>query len=148
MIGQGMMAAATIAGVFAPALVVRNYDPPSAGYSEQVAMFRCGGDTLRIASYGPARPIGRPTQITLNGRPLKGAKVVTLRRDLASRRAVYRLGARCSRPGNEFGLRVDIGEKGADGRVSFRSGAAIIKNGTLLRYTGLEMSDAETFWFR
>ena len=126
--------------------VAREPSPPDNW--EQSSAFNCGETTLRISGYGNARPEGRITEITANNRAISGSGVGTLLRDLASRRAVYRLGVLCFREGTGMELRIASGEKTEAGNVIFRTGAAFIRNGELQHYTGLEDATADSFWFR
>ena len=127
--------------------IVPSYDPPPAQAWEQSLLLRCGGTTLRVAGYGAARPLNRPVTITVDGRPLRGTGVAALRRDLSNRRAAYRLAGRCPRQRSSIALFLYAGEQ-TGGVVSYSAGQALIVNGALRNYSGLEPANSETFWFR
>lgn len=128
--------------------VISNYDPPAADEWEQSVQFKCRASTLRIAGYGAARPLDRATEVTVDGRPLGGAQADAMRKDLSVREAAYRLAASCDRRSGAFDLFIYSGAKLENGRIVFKSGSGTIKGGQLDRYTGLQESDVETFWFR
>ena len=69
-------------------------------------------------------------------------------RDLSDPVAVYRIGARCGKGEGRFGLPIQLGKKTEAGGIIYRSGSALIVNGTLESYEGLEPIDAKGFWFR
>lgn len=134
--------------ILQPNPVILNYDPPPADSWVQSVDFQCGRSTLRVAGYGAAYPVNRPVRITVDGLAITGSKVAALKADLSSRRAVFRLGVRCSKQTGEIGLVIDSGEKAADGQMRFRNGIATIRGRALVSYSGLEESNADTFWFR
>ncbi|HEX5184520.1 MAG TPA: hypothetical protein VFW19_15395 [Allosphingosinicella sp.] len=129
-----------------PAIVSREPAPPTR-WTQSVA-FRCPSDSLRISGYGASRPSGMLARILFNGRPLRGAGANALRTDLSHPRAVYRLAARCSRTGSGIGLAIHRGEKGEDGKMTYRAGSVLLTGPRLDDYRGLEPSDSDSFWFR
>jgi hypothetical protein len=124
------------------------YEPRPAHDWVQSSTFRCSHMTIRISGYGNARPSNRDVEIVAEGRPITGRTADDLRRDLAGRRAVYRLGALCSRDGRAMELRIASGERSEGGAVLYRVGGAFIHGGTVQNYTGLEPATADDFWFR
>ena len=127
--------------------IISSYDPPPAQVWEQSLRLACGRTTLRIAGYGVSRPHGRPVAITVDGRPLTGAAVESLRRDLSGQHAVYRLGGLCPRDAGRIALVIQIGERTGTG-PEYRTASAMIVGGRLQAYTGLAPTEASGFWFR
>lgn len=123
-------------------------EPVRAETWRQTVTFRCGRDVLEISGYGPSLPEGRRPQIRWNGRAPAGIHLPELVRDLSREGAVYRFTALCagdSSPG--ISLRLYRGENDGTGAVEYHAAGADFRNGRLLRYTGLQSADADTFWF-
>lgn len=126
--------------------VVMSYRPLAAEGWHQSQRFRCGKTELRIEGIALSKPI-QGAAIFVNDRPLRGESVGALKRDLSNPRAVYRLGAVCTRPSGSFQLYIDTGEKPHTGDVIFKKGVANIKNDELKVYH-TERSNSDSFWFR
>jgi len=127
--------------------VVMTREPHAASPWTQSVRARCGNAEIAIEGYGAGRPLDRAPRLRLNGRPVAGDAVERLLDDLAHRSAVYRVQVLCGQ-GGEITVRIDEGEKRAGGPVRYRSGGALIRGNRLVSYTGLEASDADSFWFR
>lgn len=127
--------------------VVSVKEPSAASPWVQSVRASCGASELLIAGYGAAKPLGRIPKILVSGRPVTGRALNQLQADLSYRRAAYRLEILCGNLGG-ITLRINIGEKQLDGTVQFQSGAAFMKGNRLVSYTGLQIGDADSFWFR
>ena len=135
-----------------PAVTVREPTLPD----EWVQTFevRCGSERFRVANYGARLPYpGTGPIITSNGRPVRGAQIEGLRRDLSMRTAAYRLSGQCLPDRGGIWFRIVSGEivypvEGQDGQMRYLSGSATIRRGRLIEYRALRPSREETFWFR
>lgn len=107
----------------------------------------CGSRVLTVSGYGAAMPLNRAAEVLVNGKPVVGKAVRQLLDDLSHRGAAYRLGILCGRTGG-ITLRINQGEKQMDGSVRYQSAAAVIRDNQLVKYTGMEEGDANSFWFR
>ncbi|WP_137864155.1 MULTISPECIES: hypothetical protein [unclassified Sphingomonas] len=132
-------------GIFGQSVV--SHEPTQPESWEQGVEFRCGKDLLRISGYGAAAPLDRPVQLKLNGRSLSLATTRQLRQDLASRRAVYRLTARCPRGGG-ITMLYWVAEKQVSGEINYSGGMARFGKGALASYSGLSKSNIDGFMFR
>lgn len=130
-----------------PNPVISPIHPHAASPWIQSVRASCGNTTLTIEGYGAGRPIGLQTKLLINGKPLTGGFAPQLLDDLSHGRAVYRLQILCGRSG-ETTLRIAEGEKLFNGPVRYRSAVASIKDNRLQSYTGLQDSDANSYWFR
>jgi hypothetical protein len=139
------MLAFLIAASTAP--VIAGHEPRAASPWIQSTKATCGNNVISISGYGAAKPLDSRASISLNARPASGAKVARLLSDLSSRRAAYRLIILCAES-SEITLQIVRGEKLADRTIQFHSGAASFRGSQLVSYTGLQESNAETFWFR
>lgn len=123
-------------------------EPRPAESWRQTVTFRCGRDVLEISGFGPSRPEGRRPRIRWNGRPPAGIHLPGLVRDLNREGAVYRFSALCAGDGSPgISLRLYRGENDGTGTVEYYAAGADFRGGRLLRYTGLQRADADSFWF-
>ena len=123
-------------------------EPRPARPWQQSVTLPCGGATYRISGYGAAYPADTPVTITVNRRPVRGAAVALLARDLAVRGAAYRIAGLCARRGSDLELLVYRGLASPGRPVAFHVGAAWLSRRGEVAYSGMEESDEETFWFR
>ncbi|MFL6780442.1 MAG: hypothetical protein ACJ8FF_02065 [Sphingomicrobium sp.] len=94
-----------------------------------------------------ARPRDRPARILINRSEVGGRQRGQLLADLAHRRAAYRIEILCG-GSQDVTIRVHVGERQADRKVRYWSGAGFIKGTTLVSYTGLQDADENSFWFQ
>lgn len=127
--------------------VIAPRHPQAASPWVQSVRARCGADALAVAGYGGGRPLDRVATMQVNDRPVTGPAVRRLLDDLSHRRSVYRLTILCGEAGR-IELRIDEGEKQADGPVRYWSSAALVRGARLVSYTGRQESEADSFWFR
>lgn len=123
-------------------------EPRPARPWQQSVSLHCNGATYRIAGYGAAYPAHTTVTITVNRRPVRGQAAALLARDLAERGAAYRIAGLCGRGNSDLQLLIYRGLPRPGQPVAFHVGAAWLSRGGDVTYSGLEQSDAETFWFR
>jgi hypothetical protein len=126
--------------------VVTSREPVLPEYLSSDLAARCGSVALAVRGVGLSAGPDAQAQVSIDGATLTGEQVDRLVSDLGNARAAYRITVRCS--ANGFELRIYTGEADARGEVRFLSGTANLRKGAIQRYSGLEPSDAETFWFR
>jgi len=128
-------------------VLITSPEPRPASPWVQSTRATCGNANLTISGYGPAKPLTNGAQIGVNGRRVTGEGAPQLLADLSRRRAVYRLELLCD-PRGQIILRINVGEKHINGAIEYRSGVATILGSTLKSYSGLMLSNSDTFWFR
>lgn len=126
--------------------VVRVREPALPSHLMSSVSARCGRSSLLIGGFGLATGPSAGPQLSIDGKRLEGDLAGRLIADLANPRAAYRLTVRCSGP--QFDLRLYRGEADRDGNVRYGSASARIHGGRVTSYTGMQSSDAKTFWFR
>ena len=127
-----------------PVVEVREPALPSHLMSSVAA--RCGTSNLLVSGFGLAAGASARPQLSIEGKRLEGDLAGRLVGDLANPRAAYRLTVRCSGP--QFELRLYRGEADRAGNVLYGSASARINGGRVASHTGMQPSDATTFWFR
>jgi hypothetical protein len=142
-----LLLAAAALGTAAPDPALVSVEPRPARRWEQSVTLSCGSSRYRIAGYGVVYPDEMPARVSVDGRPVRGAPAELLRRDLSMRGAAYRIAGLCGRGSSDLDLLVYRGIA-TGGSVTYHSGAARITSRGEVIYTGLEPSDAQTYWFR
>ncbi len=127
--------------------VVTTGEPAPASHWYLSTRASCGRRQIIISGYGASVHSGATPKVTYMGRPLRGSKVAQLIADLSTISAIYHFSVQCERTGEVY-LKIYEGEAQQDDTVRYRYGRATIKAGKLDYYSGLEPSDAGSFWFR
>lgn len=115
---------------------------------QQAMTARCGRNALDLSDFGTVYPAGLQPSVNVDGHPVTGPEIDRLKSDLAHRTGVYRFEVLCTDEGG-FSVRIVVGERPVNGEaVVYQIGSALIQNGRLTEYSGLEPSTDDSFWYR